>query len=135
MVQSLAFDSFAEAAKADLPQLALILGSGMGQIVRRLKTTASVPFGQIPGLAPTSIPGHEGRLRIGEWSGRRLLVFDGRLHYYEGHPWATVTRAIVIAQSLGVRSLLLTNAAGGIHPALVPGSLMLVRDHVEWTRP
>ncbi len=134
MAESLPFASVIEAAEAGKPQLALILGSGMGQVVRRLKESVSVSFAQIPELAPTSVAGHEGRVSLGEWAGKRLLVFEGRLHFYEGHSWTTATRPVYVAKSLGARILLLTNAAGGIHPSLVSGSVMLVRDHFEWTR-
>jgi purine-nucleoside phosphorylase len=72
---------------------------------------------------------------LGDWAGRRTLVFQGRLHYYEGHSWEGVVGPIHAAHALGARVLILTNAAGGIHDALVPGSLMAIRDHIEWTRP
>jgi purine-nucleoside phosphorylase len=81
------------------------------------------------------VAGHGGRLTLGDWAGKRVLIFEGRLHYYEGHPWRIVTQAVQIAQFLGARNLLLTNAAGGIHDALAPGSLLAIRDHLEWTRP
>src|SRR5262249_24651961 len=71
----------------------------------------------------------------GDWAGRRVLIFEGRLHFYEGHPWSAVVQPVVVAHALGARRLLLTNAAGGIHDALLPGSLMTLRDHIEWTRP
>jgi purine-nucleoside phosphorylase len=81
------------------------------------------------------VEGHRGRVSLGEWAGKRVLVFEGRLHYYEGHPWERVVLPVRTAASLGARVLLLTNAAGGIHEALGPGSLMAIRDHIEWTRP
>src|SRR5207302_3156009 len=83
----------------------------------------------------TSVAGHNGCLTLGAWGGKRILLFEGRLHHYEGHPWRSVTQPIQIAHFLGARILLLTNAAGGIHDALAPGSLMAIRDHIEWTRP
>jgi purine-nucleoside phosphorylase len=135
MAQSHLFASLTEAAEARKPQVALILGSGLSKLAERLKVSVAVAFSQIPGLVPTSVAGHEGRLSLGDWAGKRLLVFEGRLHFYEGHSWATVTRPVSIAKSLGAQNLLLTNAAGGIRPSLAPGSLMLVRDHLEWIRP
>jgi purine-nucleoside phosphorylase len=107
----------------------------MGPVARRLRRDRTVAFADIPGLTGTSVVGHSGSLALGEWAGRRVLLFEGRLHYYEGHPWGGVTRPVQIAADLGVRTLLLTNAAGGIHEALAPGSLMILRDHLEWTRP
>src|SRR5262249_15134432 len=79
--------------------------------------------------------GHGGSLQLGEWAGQRVLVFEGRLHYYEGHPWRRVVEPVQTAAYLGAKILLLTNAAGGIHDALTPGSLMAVRDHFEWPPP
>jgi purine-nucleoside phosphorylase len=114
---------------------AVVLGSGMGPMLARLSRELSVPFADLPGLAAATVPGHRGCLGVGDWQGRRVLVFEGRLHRYEGHPWQRVTQPVRIARALGVRMLLLTNAAGGIRDDLPPGSLMLLCDHIEWTRP
>jgi purine-nucleoside phosphorylase len=115
--------------------VALVLGSGMGAALESLVREISVPFSDLPGLAGTTVAGHRGCLSVGDWQGRRVLVFEGRLHRYEGHPWQRVTRPVRIAFALGARLLLLTNAAAGIRDDLQPGTLMLVRDHIEWTRP
>jgi purine-nucleoside phosphorylase len=117
------------------PCVAIVLGSGLGGIARRLSEPRSVPFVEVPGLAAASALGHSGRLAVGKWAGLSVLVFQGRLHYYEGHTWPSVVFPVHVAAALGVRVLLLTNAAGGIHESLAPGSFMAVRDHIEWTRP
>ncbi|MCC6421721.1 MAG: purine-nucleoside phosphorylase [Gemmataceae bacterium] len=129
------FTDLARAARTAAPEAALVLGSGMGTVADGLRREAAIPFGAVPGLTDTSIVGHRGRIALGEWAGRRVLVFEGRLHFYEGHPWERVVLPVQTAHALGARVLLLTNAAGGIHDALAPGSLMLVRDHLDWTRP
>jgi purine-nucleoside phosphorylase len=131
-----AFTELAGAARGSPPEVAVVLGSGMSDVARRLSPVQSVAFLDIPGLetAPT-VAGHRGRLTLGEWGGKRVLVFEGRLHYYEGHPWDEVVLPVLTAHRLGARVLLLTNAAGGIRDALTPGSLMALRDHIEWTRP
>jgi purine-nucleoside phosphorylase len=129
------FAALAEAARSAPPDVAVVLGSGMGPVSRRLRPRQSSSFAEVPGLSASSVPGHTGRLSLGDWAGRRVLLFEGRLHRYEGHPWESVTRPVEVAHALGARVLLLTNAAGGIHDALVPGSLMALRDHIEWTRP
>jgi purine-nucleoside phosphorylase len=121
-------------AGARKPEALLVLGSGMGDVAGRLRAEESVAFAEIAGVDGCSVPGHSGRLSVGEWSGKRVLVFAGRLHYYEGHPWRAVTMLAEIAAFVGARVLLLTNAAGGIHDDLAPGSLMAIRDHFEWTR-
>jgi purine-nucleoside phosphorylase len=134
-MSSSAFSQLADAARAAPPQLALVLGSGMSFVAERLKREQSVSFGEIPGLSATSVAGHRGCLSLGAWRGRRVLVFEGRLHFYEGHSWANVVAPVHTAAALGVRMFLLTNAAGGIHDALGPGSLMAIHDQIEWTRP
>ncbi len=129
------FPALAESCRQESPHIALVLGSGMGHVANRLQHTQSVPFAEIPGLPTASVHGHKGCLTLGDWSGRRVLLFEGRLHYYEGHPWEVVVRPLQTAALLGARVALLTNAAGGIADALGPGSLMAIRDHLEWTRP
>jgi purine-nucleoside phosphorylase len=74
-------------------------------------------------------------MTLGDWGGRRVLLLEGRLHYYEGHSWDVVVRPILTAAALGARIAVLTNAAGGIADQLQPGSFMAIRDHIEWTRP
>ncbi len=133
MTQLLTFASFTEAARATRPEVAFILGSGMGLVAQRIADRQAVPFAEVPGLAATSVVGHSGCLTLGTWAGKQVLVFEGRLHFYEGHPWRQVTRPIHTAAFLGARVLVLTNAAGGIHQSLGPGSLMAIRDHLEWT--
>jgi purine-nucleoside phosphorylase len=129
------FAAFTDAARAACPDAALVLGSGLGPVADRLRAGYSVPFAEVPGLPAAGVVGHRGRLSLGDWAGRRVLVFEGRVHFYEGHPWRAVTAPVRAAALLGARVLLLTNAAGGIRDDLVPGSLMAIHDHVEWTRP
>jgi purine-nucleoside phosphorylase len=107
----------------------------MSQLGDRVQARLRVPFAEVPGLAGTSVAGHRGTLLMGDWAGRRVLVFEGRLHRYEGHEWQGVVEPVRLSAFLGARSLIFTNAAGGIHDALGPGSLMLLRDHIEWTWP
>ncbi|HLN31929.1 MAG TPA: purine-nucleoside phosphorylase [Gemmataceae bacterium] len=131
----LTFKDLTSAAKILQPAVAIVLGSGMGALAERRHTLCRLPFSELPGLSATSVVGHKGCLTIEDWSGKHVIFFGGRLHGYEGHPWRTVVGPVDLAHSLGVRVLLLANAAGGIHPGLHKGSLMAVRDHIEWTRP
>jgi purine-nucleoside phosphorylase len=126
-----AFAPFAAAVRSAKPRVAVVLGSGLGAVTTHFAERHSVPFGDIPGLVPATVPGHRGRLALGEWFGVPALLFLGRLHFYEGHPWEVVTGTIRVAAELGVRTLLLTNAAGGIHPSLGPGTLMAIRRHLK----
>jgi purine-nucleoside phosphorylase len=114
---------------------ALILGSGMSDLAGRCQILGRVAYGDVPGMSATSVAGHRGTLALGEWVGRRVLFFEGRMHYYEGHSWESVVQPVRLAHQLGARVLFLTNAAGGIGDELNAGSLMAIRDHIEWTWP
>jgi len=135
MTATLSFQDLAKAAHDAAAEVAVVLGSGLSDLALRLEGASSVPFADVPGLGPSTVAGHRGTITLGQWAGKCLLMFAGRLHFYEGHSWRAVTLSVEIAKFLGARVLLLTNAAGGIHDALVPGSLMAIRDHIEWTWP
>lgn len=117
------------------PELALVLGSGLGAVAARVQSILSVPFAAVPGLPAVTVPGHRGCFTLGDWVGRRVLLLEGRLHYYEGHSWDIVVRPVQTAAALGAGRILLTNAAGGITAGLGPGRLMLLRDQLDWTGP
>lgn len=129
------FETLRDACRVCPPRAFVVLGSGMGDLATRVAAIASVSFPEIPGLPASSVAGHRGRLSLGRWAGRCLLLSEGRLHAYEGHSPEVVERPIRLAADLGVRFAVLTNAAGGIRDDLVPGSLMPVRDHLQWNRP
>ena len=134
-VMATAFAPFAQLVHRLAPRTALVVGSGLTSGTREFRELASIRFGDIPGLVPPTISGHTGRLAVGTWCEAPVLVFFARLHYYEGHPWATVTAPVRVAANLGVKTLILTNASGGIHPSLRPGSLMAVRSHLPLLDP
>jgi purine-nucleoside phosphorylase len=132
---SSAFEKLSEAARRQPPQVAVILGSGLGGIGERVTPRHDVDYSGIPAWPPTSVAGHRGRLVFGDWAGHAVLVFAGRLHFYEGHTWDQVLAAVRLAADLGVRQLFFTNAAGGIREDLKPGTLMAICDQLDWTRP
>ena len=115
------------------PELALVLGSGLGDLADRLEQARRLPYDAIPGFAMPGVPGHRGELVAGELAGRRVLVQSGRFHAYEGHAAEAVALPARVFADLGVKILLLTNAAGGIGSCLGAGSLMLVVDHLNLT--
>lgn len=135
------FDDLVRGAQVRPPEVALVLGSGLGPIAARLTPIARVPFAAVPGLPSAAVAGHRGRLTLGDWAGQRVLLFEGRVHFYEGHTWDEVFAPVRIAHALGAPILVQTNAVGGIRDDLAPGSLLLLRDHllaVEprfWCRP
>jgi purine-nucleoside phosphorylase len=125
-----AFTDFERVARDLEPKTAAVLGSGLGGVTSRFRESASIAFGDVPGLVPTTVHGHTGRLAVGRWGEIPALLFLGRLHFYEGHSRDVVTSMVRAAASLGVKRLVLTNAAGGIHRALNPGALMAIRAHI-----
>ena len=113
-------------------RLALILGSGLGDIAEQLESSVAVPFSDLPDWPQATVQGHIGRILVGHWHGVELACLQGRLHYYEGHPAAQLSLPVRTLHALGCRDLLLTNAAGSLRPDMGPGSLMLITDHINW---
>ncbi len=113
------------------PQIAIVLGSGLGAFAERLTDGASLPYGDIPGWPASRMVGHAGRLVAGTAAGRRVLALSGRAHFYEGHPLDVVTFPVRVLGRLGVKTLVLTNAAGGINTNFAAGTLMIVDDHIN----
>jgi purine-nucleoside phosphorylase len=113
------------------PDLGVVLGSGLGDFAGRLTDAVSTPYADIPGWPASAVIGHAGRLVVGLLGGRRVAALSGRAHIYEGHDFRTVTFATRVLGVLGVRVLVLTNAAGGINAAFTPGTLMLIDDHIN----
>lgn len=112
------------------PRAGLVLGSGLGDLAASITDPVAIPYGEIPGLAPSGVAGHEGRLILGDLAGVPCAVLQGRLHFYEGHDMERVTLGVRLLRALGADTLLLTNASGGLNPDYAPGDLMLIRDHI-----
>lgn len=117
----------------DRPKLALILGSGLGDFIHRLKNAKSVTTSAIPGYPRSTVQGHEGVWSIGSLGRCRVLVLGGRVHLYEGYSMEDVTLPIKLIAGLGVTNLIITNAAGGLNPNLKSGDLMVIDDHINLT--
>jgi purine-nucleoside phosphorylase len=119
------------------PRVALVLGSGLGVLAQGVAWEATISTAEIPGIPRSTVPGHEGRLLLGRWAGRAVVVAQGRSHLYEGYSAAEVTRLVRLFHALGAKALVLTNASGGISPRMAPGSLVLVEDQVnlQWVSP
>jgi purine-nucleoside phosphorylase len=114
-----------------LPDTAVVLGSGLGDFADTLLDGIATPYGEIPHWPASNVVGHAGRLVIGSVAGRRVAALSGRVHFYEGHDLATVVFATRVMARLGVRQLVLTNAAGGINTAFTRGALMVIDDHIN----
>lgn len=136
--QSSYFDRVEEAAAflrtqfSDPPQIAIVLGSGLGAFAEGLGTQTTVPYDRIPHWPASRVVGHAGTLVAGTAAGKRVLALSGRVHVYEGHDLATVTFATRVLGRLGVKTLVLTNAAGGINLRFGQGALMVIDDHINF---
>ena len=113
------------------PTVGVVLGSGLGALAGRLGNAVSTPYDDIPGWPPSRIVGHEGRLVAGTLGGRAVAVLSGRAHFYEGHDLQTVVFGTRVLGLLGVKTLILTNAAGGINTGFAQGALMVIDDHIN----
>ena len=116
---------------SEIPRIAVVLGSGLGDFAGSLTEGVSVPYGELPYWPASRVIGHEGRLVVGGVRGRTIAALAGRTHVYEGHDFRTVTFAIRVLGLLGVRILMLTNAAGGVNTGFASGALMVIDDHIN----
>jgi purine-nucleoside phosphorylase len=132
-----AYERAAEAAAAvratlrELPTVAVVLGSGLGPFAASLAEAVAVPYDHLPHWPASRVIGHEGRLVIGRARGRLVAALAGRSHAYEGHDLPTVTFATRVLGLLGIRTLILTNAAGGVNTSFASGALMVIDDHIN----
>ena len=116
---------------ATVPDLAIVLGSGLGDFAGTLGDAVSLPYGDLPHWPVSNVIGHEGRLVIGTVGGRTIAALAGRSHPYEGHDMKTVTFAVRVLGLLGVKTLIVTNAAGGVNTSFSQGALMVIDDHIN----
>lgn len=113
------------------PAVALVLGSGLGDLAKAVEGSIVVPTSEIEGYPAATVPGHRGRLLFGRLEGVQLVIVQGRVHLYEGYTASQVAYPARLVHALGVRRLVLTNAAGGINPTFRPGTLMFITDHIN----
>lgn len=129
---SAATDVVREAAGGFEPELAIILGSGMGEFAESIEDATVIPYAQVPGMVPSTVQGHKGRFVLGELAGRRVICMQGRLHAYEGNSAQQIAFPVFVMHELGAQKLVVTNAAGGIDPDYGVGDLMLIEDHINF---
>ena len=111
--------------------VAIVLGSGLGDFTQSLQDSVSIPYSDIPHWPGSAVVGHAGKLVAGTIGGKRVVALSGRAHFYEGHPMSVVTFATRVIGLLGIRTLVLTNAAGGINLNFKPGTLMVIDEHIK----
>jgi purine-nucleoside phosphorylase len=115
----------------DVPEVAVVLGSGLGDFADAPTGAISVPYGELPHWPPSSVAGHAGKLVLGAVAGKRVAVLSGRVHFYEGHTLGTVVFPARVMARIGVKNIILTNAAGGINATFAEGALMVIDDHIN----
>jgi purine-nucleoside phosphorylase len=120
------------AACTELPRVAVVLGSGLNELADRLPDRVALPYERIPHFPMTTVTGHEGQAIIARLQGSAVILLQGRFHYYEGHDLEAVTFPVRVLQRLGVTTLILTAATGGIRADLRPGNFVLVNDHLNF---
>src|SRR6185369_975373 len=113
------------------PDVAVILGTGLGGLAGRVVVEASIDYADIPGFPLSTVESHAGRLLCGTLAGKTVVAMQGRFHRYEGYSLAQVTFPVRVLRALGARVLVVSNACGGMHPLWPPGDLMLIADHIN----
>ncbi len=113
------------------PEIALVLGSGLGDYARNMEVAEEIPYSEIPGFPVSTAPGHDGRFIFGTIGGKKIVCMKGRVHYYEGYEISDVVLPTRLMRLLGAKILFLTNASGGINESFRPGDFMLVKDHIS----
>ena len=128
-----AADAVRAAAGREIPKVAVVLGSGLGEFADGLERSIAIAYADIPGFPRSTVTGHAGRLVLGEIAGAQVACMQGRQHLYEGHAAADLAFPVRVLKRLGVEILVLTNAAGGLRPDMVPGTIMVMTDHINLT--
>ncbi len=120
-------------AQGFVPEVGIVLGSGLGGLAGEVHVVASLPYGELPGFPVPGVGGHAGRLVLGRFRDTPVALLQGRSHYYEHGRADTMKAPVRVLSALGCKTLLLTNAAGSLRPEMAPGSVMMVTDHINFT--
>ncbi|OTP10839.1 purine nucleoside phosphorylase I, inosine and guanosine-specific [Enterococcus sp. 10A9_DIV0425] len=124
---------FIQSQGVETVEFGMILGSGLGELADEIEDAIVIPYDQIPFFPTSTVVGHAGQLVYGTLSGKKVLAMQGRFHFYEGHSMQTVTYPVRVMAALGAHSVIVTNACGGVNESFVPGDLMLITDHINFT--
>lgn len=116
---------------SDMPRTAIILGTGLGTLVDYIEDKQYIPYSEIPNFPVSTVEGHSGNLIFGTLGGKRVMAMQGRFHYYEGYDMKTVTFPVRVMRALGVETLIVSNAAGGMNKEFLVGDVMVITDHIN----
>lgn len=124
--------SFIQEQTSFQPEYLLILGSGLGQLAEEIEVTTTISYDEIPHFPVSTVEGHAGRLIFGELGGKPVVAMQGRFHYYEGYNMHQIAFPVRVAKALGVQTLIVSNACGGVNPIYRRGDIMLIHDHINF---
>lgn len=113
------------------PSIGIILGTGLGGLVKEIKAEYVIPYLNIPGFPLSTVEGHQGKLILGTLGGKKVLAMQGRFHFYEGYSMQQITFPVRVMKAMGIKSLIVSNAAGGMNPNFKVGELMIINDHIN----
>lgn len=116
-----------------VPEVGMILGSGLGDYADRIENPVKIPYQDIPNFPVSTVAGHTGQFVLGNRNGKTVIAMQGRIHYYEGYTQRQITLPVRIMKRLGVQNMLLTNACGGVNRSFAPGTLMMISDHINYS--
>ena len=128
-----ALEAAVRARTSLVPEIGIVLGSGLGGLADDITDAVAIPFSELPGWPAATAPGHVGRLILGKLAGRPIVALQGRFHFYEGNSPGLVVQPVLLFGRLGARIVILTNASGGLDPSFGPGTLMVISDHINLT--
>ena len=114
-----------------VPEVGLVLGTGLGGLAEKIDACCAVPYGDIPHFASSTVQSHDGRFVFGTLGGRRVVAMQGRVHYYEGYGMRRITLPVRVMRALGAHTLVMSNAVGGMNPQLGPGDMTVITDHIN----
>ncbi|MCC6372557.1 MAG: purine-nucleoside phosphorylase [Bacteroidia bacterium] len=133
MLEQIEFTTKSILAKSNnfKPEVGVILGTGLGGLVKEIKAHYVLPYTEIPGFAQSTVQGHSGQLILGELGGKNVMVMQGRFHFYEGYNMQQITFPVRVMKAMGVKTLCVSNASGGMNPAFKVGEIMIINDHIN----
>jgi len=114
-----------------VPQVGIILGTGLGGLVKEISVEFSLPYGEVPNFPVSTVQGHSGKLIFGELGGKKVIAMQGRFHFYEGYTMQQLTFPVRVMKALGIKTLVVSNASGGMNPTFKCGEIMIINDHIN----